>query len=89
MTDISDLLKPCSFQNWYDLFKKNSIRSICLPLPEDVLDYLKKDIFAKVLEFLKKNPKSSPFQVQKHFNSNLNVKQKKNCHHLTEAVPLL
>jgi hypothetical protein len=38
-----DLLH-CSFVNWYELFEKISIKSFSLPIPEDVLEYLKADL---------------------------------------------
>jgi len=30
----------CNFENWYSKLKKHSIKSICLPLPPEVLSYL-------------------------------------------------
>ncbi|CAO1300908.1 unnamed protein product [Diamesa serratosioi] len=40
-----NVLVPFSFHNWYDHFKKNSIRSFCLPLPSNVLNYMREDKF--------------------------------------------
>lgn len=42
--EISDLIS-CSYQNWYDDFKKNSIKSFILQIPAAVLNYLKQDFF--------------------------------------------
>lgn len=42
--EISDLL-TCSYQNWHENFKKHCIKSHCLEIPENVLSYLKQDLF--------------------------------------------
>lgn len=42
--EISDLIS-CSYQNWYEDFRKNSIKSFVLPIPTEVLNYLKQDLF--------------------------------------------
>lgn len=42
--EISDLIN-CSYQNWYENFKKNAIKSFVLPIPSEVLCYLKADLF--------------------------------------------
>ncbi|XP_055939325.1 cell division cycle protein 123 homolog [Argiope bruennichi] len=36
-------IKKCSFQNWYHDFKKVTIKSIILPLPEEFVSYILKD----------------------------------------------
>ncbi|GFU00151.1 cell division cycle protein 123 homolog [Nephila pilipes] len=36
-------VKKCSFQNWYNDFKKVTIKSIILPLPEEFVSYILKD----------------------------------------------
>lgn len=35
----------CSYQNWYDDFRKNSIKSFVLPIPKEVLSYLRQEFF--------------------------------------------
>lgn len=42
--EISDLIN-CSYHNWYESYRKNSIKSYCLQIPADVLNYLKQDFF--------------------------------------------
>lgn len=42
--EISDLIN-CSYQNWYEDFRKNSIKSFVLPIPQKVLEYLRQDFF--------------------------------------------
>lgn len=42
--ELSDLVN-CSYQNWYEVFRKNSIKSFVLPIPNEVLSYLKQDFF--------------------------------------------
>lgn len=42
--ELSDLIN-CSYQNWYEAFRKNSIKSFVLPIPSEVLNYLKQDFF--------------------------------------------
>lgn len=34
----------CSFPNWYPTFKKYTFKSVCIPVPEEVLEYLRKDV---------------------------------------------
>ncbi|CAL1271950.1 unnamed protein product [Larinioides sclopetarius] len=38
-----DEVKKCSFQNWYNDFKKVTIKSIILPLPDGFVSYILKD----------------------------------------------
>ncbi|GFQ93016.1 cell division cycle protein 123 homolog [Trichonephila clavata] len=38
-----DDVKKCSFQNWYSDFKKVTIKSIILPLPDEFVSYILKD----------------------------------------------
>lgn len=42
--ETSDLIN-CSYQQWYEKFKKNCIKSHCIQIPEDVKFYLKQDLF--------------------------------------------
>ena len=42
--ELSDLIN-CSYQNWYEDFRKNAIKSFVLPIPSEVLNYLKQDLF--------------------------------------------
>lgn len=42
--ELSDLI-CCSYQNWYEDFRKNSIKSFVLQIPAEVLAYLKQDFF--------------------------------------------
>ena len=42
--EFSDLL-TCSYHNWHEDYKKHCIKSHCLPIPDDVLNYLKQDLF--------------------------------------------
>lgn len=42
--EISDLVN-CSYHNWYEVFQKNSIKSFVLPIPADVLSYLRQEFF--------------------------------------------
>lgn len=42
--EISDL-HSCAYNNWYEDFKKNCIKSHCLQIPDNVLNYLKADFF--------------------------------------------
>lgn len=42
--EVSDLV-ACSYHNWYDEFRKNSIKSFVLPIPHEVLNYLQQDFF--------------------------------------------
>lgn len=42
--ELSDLI-TCSYQNWYEDFRKNSLKSFVLPIPTEVLNYLKQDFF--------------------------------------------
>jgi hypothetical protein len=42
--EISDLM-TCSYHNWHENFKKHCIKSHCLPIPDNVLNYLKQDLF--------------------------------------------
>lgn len=42
--EVSDLIN-CSYQNWYDDFRKNSIKSFVLPIPKEVLKYFRQDLF--------------------------------------------
>uniref|UniRef100_A0A182Q9I2 Uncharacterized protein n=1 Tax=Anopheles farauti TaxID=69004 RepID=A0A182Q9I2_9DIPT len=36
--------QACMHINWYELFRKNTFRSCIIPVPIDVLDYLRKDM---------------------------------------------
>lgn len=42
-TEKRDLIN-CSFVNWYELFEKISIKSYSIPVPENVLEYLKDEL---------------------------------------------
>lgn len=42
--ELSDLIS-CSYQNWYEDYKKNCIKSHCLQIPHQVENYLKQDFF--------------------------------------------
>lgn len=42
--ELSDLV-VCSYHNWYEDYKKNCIKSFCLQINQDVLNYLKQDLF--------------------------------------------
>ena len=33
----------CSIENWYHMFKKVTFKTVILPIPNEVLDYLKSD----------------------------------------------
>ncbi|XP_055691843.1 cell division cycle protein 123 homolog [Lutzomyia longipalpis] len=39
-----NILEACSFGNWYEKFEKITIKSFLLPIPNDILDYLRDDI---------------------------------------------
>lgn len=47
--ELSDLI-CCSYHSWYEDFRKNCIKSIVLPIPRDVLNYLKQDLFVLPVE---------------------------------------
>ncbi|XP_053673526.1 cell division cycle protein 123 homolog [Anopheles nili] len=36
--------QACMLVNWYELFRKNSIKSLVIPVPDDVLAYLRRDM---------------------------------------------
>ena len=36
-------VEACSFANWYDKFKKVTFKSIIVPIPPEVLTYLRSD----------------------------------------------
>lgn len=38
-------LNECSFHNWHETFSKNSIKAFCLPIPANVLEFLRADLF--------------------------------------------
>lgn len=42
--ELSDLIS-CSYQSWYEDFRKNSIKSFLLQIPPEVLAYLRQDFF--------------------------------------------
>jgi hypothetical protein len=42
--EVSDL-HSCAYNNWYEDFRKNCIKSHCLQVPDDVLSYLRADFF--------------------------------------------
>lgn len=42
--EISDLV-CCSYQNWYESFRKNCIKSFILPIPPEVLKYYRDEFF--------------------------------------------
>jgi D123 len=42
--EVSDLV-TCSYQNWYDDFRKNSIKSFVLPIPAEALKYFRDEFF--------------------------------------------
>lgn len=37
-------LRACSYPNWYKKFRKISLRSICVPIPEPIVKYLLDEI---------------------------------------------
>ena len=40
---LSKEVSWCSIDNWYHMFKKFTFKSVILPIPNDVLEYLKSD----------------------------------------------
>lgn len=42
--EISDL-SNCSYHNWYETFRKHCIKSFVIPIPPNVLKYLKDEFF--------------------------------------------
>lgn len=42
--EIGDLA-ACSYHNWYETFSKHCIKSVVLPIPSNVLLYLKNEFF--------------------------------------------
>lgn len=40
----------CSYNYWYEDFRKNCIKSFVLPIPPDVLEYLQQDLFVLPVE---------------------------------------
>lgn len=57
----------CMLVNWYDQFKKNTIKSYIIPIPEDVIIYLRQDLVILPKEC--SNTTSSTDTKTKHFNS--------------------
>lgn len=37
-------LRACSFVNWYNKFHKITLQSVCVPLPDDIVNYLLDEI---------------------------------------------
>lgn len=37
-------LRECSYVNWYKKFHKIALRSVCIPLPEEIVNYLLDEI---------------------------------------------
>lgn len=37
-------LRACSYVNWYHKFHKISLQSVCVPLPDDIVNYLLDEI---------------------------------------------
>lgn len=37
-------LRACSFVNWYNKFHKVALQSVCVPLPDDIVNYLLDEI---------------------------------------------
>lgn len=44
-TSLLNDLVNCSFHNWHELFEKNSVKSYCLKVPQDVVKYFQDDSF--------------------------------------------
>lgn len=42
--EVSDLMS-CSYHQWHENYKKHCIKSHCLQIPEDVLQYFKQELF--------------------------------------------
>lgn len=42
--EISDLAN-CSYHNWYETFRKHCIKSVVIPIPPNVLKYLRDEFF--------------------------------------------
>ncbi|XP_058452926.1 cell division cycle protein 123 homolog [Malaya genurostris] len=57
----------CMIANWYEIFEKNTIKSQIIPIPVDVLDYLRQDIVILPKECT--NILSPDATRTKHFNS--------------------
>ncbi|XP_055613298.1 cell division cycle protein 123 homolog [Uranotaenia lowii] len=57
----------CMTVNWYDKFKKNTVKSFVIPVPEDVLAYLRQDLVILPKECSKLSTSGST--KTKHFNS--------------------
>lgn len=57
----------CMLVNWYDQFRKNTIKAQIVPVPDDVLEYLRQDlvILPKECSVLS----SSDTSKTKHFNT--------------------
>lgn len=37
-------LRACSYVNWYNIFHKISLQSVCVPLPDEIVNYLLDEI---------------------------------------------
>lgn len=37
-------LRACSYINWYNIFHKISLRSVCVPVPDEIVNYLLDEI---------------------------------------------
>lgn len=37
-------LRACSYPNWYRTFRKIALKSICVPIPEEIVKYLLDEI---------------------------------------------
>lgn len=57
----------CMFVNWYEQLKKNTIKSYVIPIPDDVLAYLRQDLVILPKECSQLH--SSEDTKTKHFNS--------------------
>lgn len=56
---VSDLKPECSFPSWYPIFKKDSLKTTILDIPDDVLKYLEHDAFVLPLEATKSLPENA------------------------------
>ncbi|CAB1345863.1 unnamed protein product [Coregonus sp. 'balchen'] len=50
----------CQFSVWYPIFKKHTIKSLILPLPQNVIDYLLDDGTLVVSGGLQSSQNSTP-----------------------------
>ncbi|XP_058062020.1 cell division cycle protein 123 homolog isoform X1 [Anopheles bellator] len=63
--------KACMIVNWYDLFRKNTIKACIVPVPADVVEYLRQDMLILPAECsnISSNVSASEGYQTTHFNA--------------------